>query len=196
MCSEKGSTRRKRTQAFGGLADIYLIGYIHSMTPIRQLRREAGLTQKALADKAGTSQSTIAAYESGTKHPTWGTIERLAAAVGLEPVVSFTPRLQYADFRSLCFHRAVARALKREPGQALERARRHLRKLQELHPHAGELLERWEQWLDYPADDLVAKILDPGPTAREMRQVSPLVGLLGPEERVRVLEQARKEFRR
>ena len=166
------------------------------MSPIRQLRREAGLTQKALAAKAGTSQSTIAAYESGAKHPTWGTIERLAAAVGLEPIVSFTPRQQYADFKSLCFHRAVAEALKRDPEPARERARQHLGRLKQMHPHAAGLLEQWERWLDYPTDELAAKILDPGPTAREMRQVSPFVGLLRPEDRVRVLREARREFRR
>lgn len=166
------------------------------MSPVRRLRREAGLTQKALAAKAGTSQSTIAAYEAGAKHPTWGTIERLAAAVGLEPVVSFTPLLQYADFRSLCFHRAVAEALKRDPDRARERAGRHLRRLQHLHPHAAGLLDQWERWLANPTDELVAKMLDPGPAAREMRQVSPFAGLLTPEERVRVLRQARKEFRR
>lgn len=166
------------------------------MPPIRQLRREAGLTQKALAAKAGTSQSTIAAYESGAKHPTWGTIERLAAAVGLEPVVSFTPLLAYADFKSLCFHRAVAEALKRDPEQVRERAGRHLDRLQQLHPHAAGLLEQWETWLGYPTDELIAKMLDPAPPAREMRQVSPFVGVLSPEDRVRVLRRARSDFRR
>jgi transcriptional regulator with XRE-family HTH domain len=166
------------------------------MSPISQLRREAGLTQQALAEKAGTSQSAIAAYESGAKQPTWGTIERLAAAVGLEPVVSFTTRLQYADFKSLCFHRAVAEAFKQDPGRARERARKHLSRLKSLHPHAAPLLEQWESWLDYPTDELIAKMLDPGPSAREMRQVSPCVGLLRPQDRVRVLRQARKEFRR
>ena len=166
------------------------------MHPIRQLRLDAGLTQHELAAKAGTSQSTIAAYESGAKHPTWKTIARVAAAVGLEPVVSFTPRMQYADIRSLCFHRAVAEVLRRDPGQAIERSRRHLNRLRQLHPHARELLSQWDEWLRAPEEELIAKMLDPGPAAREMRQVSPLVGLLGPRERMRVLKTARREHRR
>jgi transcriptional regulator with XRE-family HTH domain len=165
------------------------------MHPIRELRRQAGLTQGALAARAGTSQSAIAAYESGSKYPTWRTIERLAAAVGLEPTIGFTPRMQYADFRSLCFHRAAAGVLSRDSGPAVSRARSHLARLTRLHPHARPLLEQWEQWLQCPTIELIAKILDPGLAAREMRQVSPLVGLLSPRERVRVLKQARAEYR-
>jgi transcriptional regulator with XRE-family HTH domain len=165
------------------------------MHPIRQLRRAAGLTQAALAAKAGTSQSTIAAYESGSKQPNWSTIERLAAAVGLAPVVSFTPRMQYADWRSLYFHRAAAEVLRQDPEQARERARRHLARLRQMHPHAQSLLAQWAEWLRGPTDELIARMLDPGPAAREMRQVSPLVGLLGPRERVRVLRTARREYR-
>lgn len=49
---------------------------------IRQLRREAGLTQAELARRAGTSQATISAYEVGTKVPSLSTLERLAKAGG------------------------------------------------------------------------------------------------------------------
>ncbi len=49
---------------------------------IRRARREAGLTQAELARRAGTSQSAVAAYESGTKNPTVETLERLLRAAG------------------------------------------------------------------------------------------------------------------
>jgi transcriptional regulator with XRE-family HTH domain len=49
---------------------------------IRQARRQAGLSQAALAARAGTSQATISAYESGRKQPSVATLERLLAAAG------------------------------------------------------------------------------------------------------------------
>lgn len=44
---------------------------------IREARAQAGLTQSALAQRAGTSQATVSAYESGRKVPSVETLERL-----------------------------------------------------------------------------------------------------------------------
>ncbi|MEZ5243466.1 MAG: helix-turn-helix transcriptional regulator [Acidimicrobiales bacterium] len=49
---------------------------------IRTARLRAGLTLRALATRAGTSHSTISAYESGTKVPTTATLERIVRAAG------------------------------------------------------------------------------------------------------------------
>lgn len=49
---------------------------------LRGARLRAGLTQHALATRAGTSQATISAYESGRKQPSLRTLERLLAATG------------------------------------------------------------------------------------------------------------------
>lgn len=49
---------------------------------IRDARRRAGLSQRELAHRAGTSQSTVSAYESGRKDPTAGTLARILAAAG------------------------------------------------------------------------------------------------------------------
>lgn len=49
---------------------------------IRQARHRAGLTQAELARAAGTSQPTLAAYESGAKSPTVRTLERIVRASG------------------------------------------------------------------------------------------------------------------
>jgi predicted nucleotidyltransferase len=49
---------------------------------IREARVSAGLTQAELARRAGTSQPTIAAYESGDKNPTAATLERVLRAAG------------------------------------------------------------------------------------------------------------------
>jgi uncharacterized protein len=49
---------------------------------IKEARTTAGLTQAALARRAGTSQPTVAAYESGEKVPNADTLERLLRAAG------------------------------------------------------------------------------------------------------------------
>jgi uncharacterized protein len=51
---------------------------------IRDARRRAGLTQQALAERSGTSQPTLSAYESGRKDPSVATLERLLAASGAQ----------------------------------------------------------------------------------------------------------------
>jgi transcriptional regulator with XRE-family HTH domain len=47
---------------------------------IRAARRRAGLTQAQLAQRAATTQSAVAAYESGAKQPSMRTLNRLVAA--------------------------------------------------------------------------------------------------------------------
>jgi transcriptional regulator with XRE-family HTH domain len=49
---------------------------------LREARRRAGLSQTDLAGRAGTSQATLSAYESGAKEPGISTLERLLAATG------------------------------------------------------------------------------------------------------------------
>ena len=49
---------------------------------LREARLSAGLSQSELARRAGTSQATISAYESGAKRPSVETLSRLLAASG------------------------------------------------------------------------------------------------------------------
>lgn len=49
---------------------------------VRKLRLAAGLSQRALARRASTSQPAIARYERGVATPSWETLQRLAAACG------------------------------------------------------------------------------------------------------------------
>ena len=51
---------------------------------IADARLRAGLTQRELAKRAGTSCSAIANYESGKVDPAYGTLERIVAACGME----------------------------------------------------------------------------------------------------------------
>jgi transcriptional regulator with XRE-family HTH domain len=57
------------------------------MTPgelLRRIRLEKGLTQRQLADRAGTSQPVISAYEHDRRDPTFCTLHRLVAAAGAQ----------------------------------------------------------------------------------------------------------------
>ena len=49
---------------------------------LRQARSETRTTQAQLAARAGTSQATISAYESGRKQPSVDTLDRLLGAMG------------------------------------------------------------------------------------------------------------------
>lgn len=51
-------------------------------TLVRELRLAAGLSQRALARRAGTSQPAVARYERGASTPSWETLQRLATACG------------------------------------------------------------------------------------------------------------------
>jgi len=57
---------------------------MHPNHLIRDARAGAGLTQRQLAIRAGTSQAAIAAYELGHKEPRLTILERILAAAGYE----------------------------------------------------------------------------------------------------------------
>jgi transcriptional regulator with XRE-family HTH domain len=51
-------------------------------TTLRAARRRAGLSLRALAERAGTSHATLVAYEAGTKIPRVDTLTRILRAAG------------------------------------------------------------------------------------------------------------------
>jgi transcriptional regulator with XRE-family HTH domain len=167
--------------------------YRASMNAVRRLRQQAGMTQAKLASLAGTSQPTIAAYETGSKSPTLDTVGRIANSLGLEASIEYVPRLTREDRRSLEYHRAVVAKLRRSPSLVVAKARENLARFRAKHPDARRLFERWGQWLELPVEDLVLLCLDPGPSARDMRQVTPFAGILSAGDRLEILEKFRKQ---
>ena len=97
---------------------------------IRRARLRAGLTQHALAARAGTSQATISAYESGRKQPSLATLDRVLAATG-------------ARLEVVPGERAVRTPSRRE----LERVGRTLRDVMEL---AEALPAKHARALEFP----------------------------------------------
>jgi len=198
--SEQGGERKEqhRTGVESG-PDGVRSQYVHSdimttMNAVRGLRRAAAVTQAKLAEAAGTSQATIAAYESGRKSPTVRTLSRLARSVGLEAIVSFHPPMTREDRRSLFLHRVMAAKLSDQSQQVLALARVNLDVMSEI--GGRRLLNEWRVILERPVDEIVAVMVDPGVHARDLRQVTPFAGVLSARERAQTyaafaLEEAR-----
>ena len=156
------------------------------MNELRLLRRRAGVTQSRLAELAGTSQPTIAAYESGSKVPNLRTLRKLARALGLEARLQFVPAMTREDRRSLALHEAIAQRLIEDPVPVLKRARKTLDLMMERHPGAAPLLIAWDAILYRPVSEIEDVLLDPRPKARDLRQVTPFAGVLTPAERAEI----------
>jgi uncharacterized protein len=54
---------------------------------LQAVRRRHGLTQEELAQRAGTSQPVISAYEHGRRDPTLTTLRKLIAAGGEQLII-------------------------------------------------------------------------------------------------------------
>jgi transcriptional regulator with XRE-family HTH domain len=57
-----------------------------------EARTRSNLTQAELAERMGTSQSTIARLESGKAKPTLSTLRRLAKATGMQLKITLEPK--------------------------------------------------------------------------------------------------------
>ena len=187
VCRHPTIPRRRKT-CYGISDRIYSI-----MNTIRLLRDLSNLTQAELAEAAGTSQPTIAAYEAGRKSPTLRTLRRLAEGAGFEATIGFHKPMTREERRSLHLHRAIARRLERSPEEVLARARETLSLMRSKHPEAGQLFREWEVILDRPVSELGTALIDPSPQGRELRQVTPFAGVLTAAERTEVYQSFRKE---
>jgi HTH-type transcriptional regulator/antitoxin HipB len=59
---------------------------------LRARRLELGMSQTQLAERAGMTQSAVSRLEAGGTVPTIGVLERLAAALSADLVVTLTPK--------------------------------------------------------------------------------------------------------
>jgi uncharacterized protein len=89
-------------------------------TAIRRARAGAGLSQVDLAARAGTSQSALARYETGTALPTLPTLERLLSACGRRLEIQTPPAARSS---------APATSIRGQLGPQAEELRRGRRRL-------------------------------------------------------------------
>lgn len=87
---------------------------------VREARRRAGLTQAALAERAGVPRSTVARIESGARTPSVELVERLVRAAGLEVTIALSEPDPGTDSM-------FERTLRRTPAQRLADATRAAR---------------------------------------------------------------------
>jgi transcriptional regulator with XRE-family HTH domain len=67
---------------------------LNTASTLRDARREAALTQLQVAERAGTVQSAVAAYETGARNPNLATLERLLSACDLDVELTVHPRVR------------------------------------------------------------------------------------------------------
>jgi transcriptional regulator with XRE-family HTH domain len=58
---------------------------------LKEVRRRSGLTQAQFAERAGTSQPVISAYENGRRDPGYTTLRRLIEAGGESLALALAP---------------------------------------------------------------------------------------------------------
>lgn len=68
---------------------------------IRTAREQVGLSQLALAERAGTSQPAISRYESGASSPSIETLDRILAAAGARLELTVVPSPRRLDVRGV-----------------------------------------------------------------------------------------------
>jgi transcriptional regulator with XRE-family HTH domain len=99
---------------------------------VREARRHARLTQRALAARVGVAQSAVAKVESGVVVPRADTLDRLLEACGW--ALESAPRLGVGIDRS-----GIREGLRRTPAERLRRAEDEARSL-------NRLLSRTARW--------------------------------------------------
>jgi transcriptional regulator with XRE-family HTH domain len=102
------------------MADTLVPTPLHSLRPgaiVRAARREAGLTQRALAERVGTTQSAVARWEAGADSPRLDTLAALLRACGVEGDLTFR-RHDDVDRAQIREHLALT------PAERLEAQRR------------------------------------------------------------------------
>jgi excisionase family DNA binding protein len=99
--------------------------------------------------------------------------------------------------QSLWLHGKIAGRLVEEPDLVLSRARENLDRFSKI--HAGTMAERWldiwRQTLGSGTGPVLNMLTSHTPLARELRQNSPFTGILSQDERMKVLDSFRQDWR-
>lgn len=172
----------------------YMSAVIDKSELLRATMREAGVTQSGLARISGVRQPSISQFLSGKADLSDKQLDRLLSCMGYRLEVvrrSVRPELTRAERRSWRLHRALSAQL--TPTTLKEWHPTIERNLERLHAGVSgqpqvRNLDRWASLVrerDVPGLHRVLTGLDR--TSIEMREVSPLTGLLSPRARERAL---------
>jgi transcriptional regulator with XRE-family HTH domain len=155
---------------------------------------ETGTTQSELSRLSGVRQPSISQFLSDKVDLSDEQLDRLLSCMGYRLEISrrpITPELTRSERRSWKLHRELARRLTRSTlTQWQPTIKRNLKRLRtgvKGQPHMRNL-DRWESLLEHGDVPGLHRVLTGlGRDCIEMREVSPMGGLLPDEERIRVL---------
>ena len=85
----RGMTKAERAEYAQGYAEAKLAAEVGDR--VREAREAAGLSQRELASRMGTSQAAVARLEAGGVGATLTTLQRVAGALDLELTVDLRP---------------------------------------------------------------------------------------------------------
>jgi hypothetical protein len=164
---------------------------------LREVMLNTGTSQSELSRLSGVWQPSISQFLSGRVHLSDEQLDRLLSCMGYQLEVVWRPvlpDLTRSEWRSWRLHRRLSKHLTRSSLEqwrpTIERNLRRLRSTVRGQPHLRNL-DRWESLLDRGDVTGLHRVLtglDRG--SIEMREVSPLGGLLPNEERLEVLRMA------
>jgi hypothetical protein len=164
---------------------------------LRKVMLETGTTQSNLSRLSGVRQPSISGFLSGKVDISDDQLDRLLSCMGFQLEVvrrAVAPKLTRSERRSWQLHRRLSTLLNRQSFEdwrpRIERDLDRLGNRVTGQPHERNL-ERWRQLVDrgdVPGMHRVLTRLDRD--SIEMREVSPMSGLLPDEQRREVLQLA------
>jgi transcriptional regulator with XRE-family HTH domain len=175
----------------------YSLGMSDGSPVLRDVMLATSTTQSELSRLSGVRQPSISQFLSGKVHPSDEQLNRLLSCMGYQLEVvrrQVRPELTRSEWRSWRLHRQLSTHLTRSGLERwrprVERNLERMRSSVQGQPHLRNL-DRWESLLDrgdIPGLHRILTGLDRD--SIEMREVSPLGGLLPNEERLEVLRAA------
>jgi transcriptional regulator with XRE-family HTH domain len=161
---------------------------------LREVMTETGITQSELSRISGVRQPSISQYLSGRGHLSDDMLDRLLSCMGYRLEVVRRPlrqELGRSSKRSWELHRQLSKHLTSETlsdwRPIILRNLRRLREGSRGQPHLRNL-ERWEHLIDERDVSGLHRVMTGLDTdSIEMREVSPMLGLLPQTERSDVL---------
>lgn len=165
---------------------------------LREVMRETHTSQSLLSRLSGVHQPSISEFLSGRIGMSDDMLQRLLQCMEYEVQIVRTPkRLQMnrTDRRRWLLHRELVGRLSKQTWpvwhQPLSLNLERLRKSVSGQPHQRNL-DRWQRLVEeQDLNGLRRVMLDPTQDGIEMREVSPMSGLLPDEDRLKVLRMVR-----
>jgi transcriptional regulator with XRE-family HTH domain len=183
------------------------VSYGSRSSTIRRARERSGIGLRELARRLNVTPNAITGWEQSERLGTaqLNTIERALAALGEQLVIDtrhivdgeLPNGLERREDRvALELHRAVAKKLLDDPESVLRVVPENLGRLR--HTSQGTAAKSWlDEWQELTQTKSIGRLVDVmlGTDSRSisMRQLSPFLGVLSPQERVLAIKAAQQK---